>query len=113
MISRAKRKGSDRCRPTDPSHKRKIGQATCGGPNRNRRMWQPMCASCMSPLFDQAYETKHEAVLHTSADQAISQTYPIAVTGLPEMTNDQPLEKVIPFLASGNVLVTNSFHGMH
>lgn len=74
-------------------------------------LWAP-CASCMSPLFDHDYFVRHEAVLFVNASPSIKSRYPVAVGGLPTMENTEPLDRIIPFLASARVVVTSSYHGI-
>lgn len=69
------------------------------------------CVSCMSRLFDRGYRPTREAVRFVNAERAITQGYCMDASDLPTMTNASPLETVIPFLASGEVVVTNSYHG--
>ena len=73
--------------------------------------WAP-CASCMSPLFDGTWPTKHEAVLFVNASPSIKSRYPVAVGGLPVMENDRPMAEIVAFLGSAEVVVTNSYHGV-
>ena len=75
-------------------------------------LWAP-CASCMSPLFDHDYFVRHEAVLFLNASPSIRSRYPVAVGGLPVMENTEPLDRVIPFLASAKIVVTDSYHGIY
>jgi hypothetical protein len=71
--------------------------------------WVP-CPSCMSPLFD-VYgrtEPKHEVVIYSHMD------HPISSTEFPSMINrGGSMEDAIRFLASGDVVVTNSYHGVY
>lgn len=71
------------------------------------------CASCMSRYFDQQHRIGHEAVLYVNADPGISQRYPISIDDLPTMANESDFETVIRFLASGEYVVTNSYHGAY
>jgi len=65
--------------------------------------WVP-CASCMSPLFDEEYEVKHGKVFYS----------PSAPDRPDCMTNQgRPMEQVIEFLGSGEVVVTDSYHGAY
>ncbi len=82
------------------------------------REWSPEreggyvpCASCMSPLFDESYPVTRDAVLFVNA--GIQSRYPVAVGGLPTMDNTRPLEEIIPFLASAETVVTDSYHGAY
>jgi hypothetical protein len=69
--------------------------------------WVP-CASCMSPLFDAAREIRHEAVLYFNYRRPRP-----AVVGIPDNHNEIGFEDAIRFLASGAVVVTNSYHGAY
>ena len=82
-------------------------------------LWAP-CASCMSPLFDRAWPIKQEAVLFINTSPSIRQRYPVAVKqelrdgcGLPVMGNQRAMGEIVPFLGSGEVVVTNSYHGVY
>lgn len=76
--------------------------------------WVP-CASCMSPLLDDAAATpiKHEVVRFLNASESIRGRYPVGADNLPTMTNDEPFEAIIDFLASADVIVTDSWHGVY
>lgn len=72
------------------------------------------CSSCMCTLFDRAYRIEHEAVLFFNDDPAVLSRYPLRLdAAMPRLDNKQPLERVIPFLASGETVVTNSYHGWY
>jgi len=73
--------------------------------------WVP-CVSCMSKAFDTAPAPKHEVVVykHRAVD----------IPGLPKLptshsrTEDHPtLKSAINFIASGAVVLTNSYHGAY
>ncbi|MGC1496243.1 MAG: hypothetical protein WA790_10565 [Sulfitobacter sp.] len=69
------------------------------------------CASAMSPLFDDVPPPVHDVVLfsHAKKSQLIAR-----YDGMPEMTNhDGDMADAIAFLASGDTVVTNSFHGTY
>ncbi|HEX8234144.1 MAG TPA: polysaccharide pyruvyl transferase family protein [Caulobacteraceae bacterium] len=68
------------------------------------------CVSCMHPIFDEQFERRHEAVLFFNADKKIPRP---EVRGLPELRNVAGFEETVEFLASGDVVVTNSFHGVY
>lgn len=69
--------------------------------------WVP-CVSCMSPLFDERYAIRHEAVLYFNARRLKP-----AVDGLPENHNEVGFADAVVHLASGSVVVTNSYHGAY
>jgi hypothetical protein len=71
--------------------------------------WVP-CVSCMAPDFDalSAAEPQHEVVVYEHKD------HPLHLPGLPVLTNHcLDLPKVLRFLASGSVVITNSYHGAY
>lgn len=71
--------------------------------------WVP-CASCASPLFDrhQGDTPAHPVVVYEHKD------VPIGLEGLPcKRNNERDLEEVIRFLASGETVITNSYHGVY
>lgn len=74
-------------------------------------LWAP-CASCMSPLFDEIYPVKQGAVLFLNASPSIRSRYPVALGGLPTMDNTQPMDEIVRFLATAEVVVTDSYHGV-
>ena len=67
------------------------------------------CVSCMHPAFDQKYEVKHDVVYFTHAFKS-----KYSDTSAPHLKNNEMnFEKVIEFLASGNTVVTDSYHGAY
>lgn len=68
------------------------------------------CVSCMHPIFDEAFERRHAAVLFSNADKKIARP---EVVGLPELRNVASFEDTVAFLGSGDVVVTNSYHGVY
>lgn len=67
------------------------------------------CASCMHSAFDVGLEPKHK-VVHYSAARRIDLDDGTA----PHMTNESgTIEEAIAFLASGEKVVTSSYHGMY
>lgn len=71
--------------------------------------WVP-CASCASPLFDFHREDKpeHPVVVYEHKD------VPIDLQGLPcKRNSERNMEDVIRFLASGETVITNSYHGVY
>jgi hypothetical protein len=68
--------------------------------------WVP-CASCMSPLFNDLYETKFDVVAYEHGD------FPLNVN-FPKMSNfHNSFSEVIKFLGSGEIVVTNTYHGAY
>jgi hypothetical protein len=71
------------------------------------------CASCMSPLFDGKYETPHEAVFYYHAAKTTQAQFE-AMAGLPRYPNNlADMEEAVRFIASGDGVVTNSYHGAY
>jgi hypothetical protein len=71
--------------------------------------WVP-CASCASGLFDQYKELEpiHPVVVYQHHDHEFD------ATGFPVAKNNVPsLEDALLFLASAEVVVTNSYHGVY
>lgn len=66
------------------------------------------CASCMHPLFDADYEITREAILFYNANRRVNVRDVEAVE-----VNRGTMEDVIPFLASAETVVTNSYHGAY
>lgn len=69
------------------------------------------CASAMSPLLDSAPAPEHEVVLFAHAKKSEDLR---RVEGIPEWNNHSgDMADVIRFLASGETVVTNSYHGTY
>lgn len=68
--------------------------------------WVP-CASCMSGLFDEPGEPWRDAVFYWNRLRGKP------LLALPDMHNETPLADVVGFLASAEVVVTNSYHGAY
>lgn len=69
------------------------------------------CASCLSPLFDQVEEPKHEVVFFFHRKKGAHISVP---PGAPVMTNAMCApKKAINFIASGETIVTSSYHGVY
>ncbi|WP_299953142.1 hypothetical protein [uncultured Roseobacter sp.] len=69
------------------------------------------CASCMSPAFDNVPAPTHEFVMyvHQKKTPALTER-----DGVPFMTNkNQEMKAVVDFLASGETVVTSSYHGVY
>lgn len=70
--------------------------------------WVP-CASCLSTEFDRQHPIRHEIVEFSHHYYATS-----ADPGIPRLTNDTiDLGRVVEFLASGEVVLTSSYHGAY
>lgn len=62
------------------------------------------CVSCMSPLFDKSYTIDKEIVYYGHN----------TVSPMQGMNNNEPdFEKVIAYLASGETVVSSSYHGVY
>ncbi|RZJ79717.1 MAG: hypothetical protein EON88_32725 [Brevundimonas sp.] len=69
--------------------------------------WVP-CASCMLPGFDAPAEVRHPVVVYEH------KRIPIPAEGAPHRSNEgDDIDAVLDFLASGEVVVTNSYHGAY
>jgi len=69
------------------------------------------CVSAMSPLFDTPPSPRHELVAFLHARKSNAVTIPAHI---PVMTNHAPdMPKVIAHLASGETVLTNSYHGTY
>lgn len=69
--------------------------------------WVP-CASCMHPLFSGDYEITSDFVIFEH------KRLPIAIDGFPRLTNNgSDIDSIVRFLASGETVLTNSFHGAY
>lgn len=75
--------------------------------------WVP-CVSCMAPILDQQPAPVFDVVMyaHTGTIQNSSRAATLP-SGVPMLDNSAPFENVIPFLASGDLVLTDSFHGMY
>jgi hypothetical protein len=74
----------------------------------NKELYLP-CVSCMHDAFDKTYEVKHKYVYFTHAYKSnfTSSNYPHL------KNNETDFYKVIEFLASGETVITNSYHGAY
>lgn len=69
------------------------------------------CASCLSPIFDQVTQPKHELVFYLHRRKGTLINVP---SDAPVMTNARrPPEDAINFIASGETVVTSSYHGVY
>jgi hypothetical protein len=77
--------------------------------------WVP-CASCMHKAFDVQYNIETEVVFfsHSTLPLNIVHGMPQETWNYPHLMNDESdFNKVIRHLASGEVIVTNSYHGAY
>lgn len=71
------------------------------------------CVTCMSPIFDQAHPSKHDLVfyLHKTKSSALDLKIP---SGVPVLDNFcSSMEEAVNFIGSGDVVVSNSYHGVY
>lgn len=84
-----------------------LGVRDFGTPHR----WVP-CVSCMSPLFDAPAPPKHRVVVYSHGYPEPGSPRPPVVG--PEMTNvRRSFAEVIAFLGSGEIVLTDSYHGVY
>lgn len=78
----------------------------------NRFIYAP-CASCMTEYFDKKYSEKNDIVFYAHAWKTNFLNIGIP-PGIPVLTNSEnSFEKVISFLGSASVVVSNSYHGVY
>lgn len=71
------------------------------------------CASCMSPLFDQAQPPEHDVVFYFHGGKTDKQGIEIP-DSIPSLSNNcGSLEEAISFIASGATVISNSYHGVY
>jgi hypothetical protein len=69
--------------------------------------WVP-CSSCMSATFSEEHRPSFPMVTYSHRDHDIPEF------GTPRMSNDvDSVEEAVRFLASGKVVLTNSYHGLY
>lgn len=70
--------------------------------------WVP-CASCMHSAFDKTYSVKHDVIVYNH------RSFPIPISScFPTLPNSEKnFGKVIEFLGSGAVILTNTYHGAY
>ncbi len=69
------------------------------------------CASCMSSVFDEAPTPRHEVVIYSHRKKT---PHLKPVGDVPYMTNAaSSLKEAVDFLASGETIVTSSYHGAY
>jgi hypothetical protein len=75
--------------------------------------WLP-CVSCMHPAFDRAPLPTRDVVLYAHADAfKIPHFAERLPKGLPTLDNSASMEDAVEFLASGELVLTDSFHGLY
>jgi hypothetical protein len=69
--------------------------------------WVP-CASCMHPYFDEDYAIEFPICIYEH------KRIPIPIDGIPRISNSGcDLKRVLAFLGSAEVVITNSYHGAY
>ena len=69
--------------------------------------WVP-CVSCMHPAFSKKYNVNHDVVVFEHKRISIN------IGAFPTMTNEgSDIDSIISFLASGDTVITNSYHGAY
>lgn len=69
--------------------------------------WVP-CASCMDVAFDKEYEIKYEIVAYEHFEESLE-----VPKNIPKIQNNCNFEEVISFLGSGEIVITNTYHGAY
>lgn len=68
--------------------------------------WVP-CSSCLHPAFDKPRVPVHDMVVYESK-------FPLAIEGFPKRSNvGLDLDAILDFLGSGQIVITNSYHGAY
>lgn len=87
-----------------------LGVRDYGLPKTKGLTWVP-CVSCKHPIFDELEEVRKTREVVGFINEGLRKTLP---AGLPAvMGNRSSMEDIIPFLASAETVVTNSYHGMY
>lgn len=104
--------------PPAGSHDKRVREVTqnfalFGTRNYDRREQLSFvpCASCLSPTFDNVGQPQHEVIfyLHRRKGQPIA-----APKSAPVLTNARRSpQEVVDFIASGDTIVTSSYHGVY
>ena len=68
------------------------------------------CVTCMHPAFNKQYKTIHDVVYFT---HAFKSRYEYRDNDIHMKNNEMNFEKVISFLASGDTVITDSYHGVY
>lgn len=80
--------------------------------NNLRHRWVP-CASVMAPFFDQEIDPEHDVVFYFHAQKTENQKINIP-SQMPKRSNcEGKLQEALSFIASGETVVTNSYHGVY
>ena len=74
--------------------------------------WVP-CASCMHSAFDKEYEIKNEIVWFEHKKKMYDGKFLDTIPAPRMLNTGQNMDQIIEFLASGETVVTNSYHGVY
>lgn len=77
--------------------------------------WVP-CASCMHSAFDKQYDIEYDFVIYEHQNFPLEHIFgiPPETYNYPRMNNkDTDFDKTIEFLASGETVITSSYHGAY
>lgn len=76
--------------------------------------WVP-CASCMSPLFDERYDTVRHVGFYYNADPRVGRDRAHApdLGEVESSSNEVSFRAAVEFLGGCEVVVTNSYHGVY
>lgn len=71
------------------------------------------CASCMSPIFDEKFKIEHDVVFYAHKEKTEQMNLGLP-SHIPKIDNHaKSMEEAIKFIASGDIVVTNSYHGVY
>lgn len=74
--------------------------------------WAP-CTSCMAPFFDDAGKPEHDVVFYFHGGKTEKQGIKIP-EWIPTLSNNAAtLDEALNFIASGKIVVSNSYHGVY
>lgn len=75
--------------------------------------WVP-CPSCLHPAFDAVTPPEHEVVLYAHEATLLNpKTRAVLPTEFPTLSNSADFETAIKFLSSGDLVLTDSYHGLY
>ncbi|KJZ19665.1 polysaccharide pyruvyl transferase family protein [Loktanella sp. S4079] len=107
--------GTNQTFPISPRHmrsKRKMDIIGSRDYGDNRYTYAP-CPSCMSPLFDKVTEPTHEVVFYSHAGKSPKMKLQVP-DHIPVKDNlCGSLDEALSFIASGQTVVSNSYHGVY
>lgn len=71
------------------------------------------CVSCMSPLFDEQFKIEHDLVFYAHSGKT-EQMHLHVPSNIPTIDNHvSSMEQAVRFIASGNTVLSNSYHGVY